>query len=225
MMELLEAELKELDGETVRVALRNPHASKRVINLVLAERRLLSSHEIQKALAQHPKTPEPRVLNLVPALYWSDLVELGGNVRIRPRVRQAADRRLLERLPRLGVGARVAIARKAGPGAIGRLLFDADSRVIAALLENPRLTETLLAPAIHSDRIRPQTLATIASDRKWSNRYSVRNGIARNPRTPAPKALDLLSSLKKPDLKAIFADRRVAPAVRRKAALLLGVEA
>ena len=86
MLELLESRIQDLEPEVVRSALRNPHASRRVIDLILGERRLLSSHEVQKALAEHPKTPEPRVLNLVPALYWSDLVELGSNARTRPPV-------------------------------------------------------------------------------------------------------------------------------------------
>lgn len=224
LVELLEAELHDLDSDVVRAALRNPYASKRVIDLVLSERRLLASHEVQKALAEHPRTPESRVLNLVPALYWKDLMELSGDPRIRPRVRLAADRRLIERLPRLGTGERVAIARRAGPAVTARLLFDAEARVIQALLENSRLTELLLAPAINSDVVRPETLALIASDRKWRRRYSVRSGIARNPRTPVATALDLLASLQKTDLRDVWSDRRIALEVRRKAGLLLGID-
>lgn len=224
LLELLEAELGELDGEVVRLALGNPHASRRVIDLVLNERRLLASHEVQKALAQHPRTPEPRVLNLVPALYWRDLMELGSDTRIRPRVRLAADRRLLERLPRLGAGERVALARRAGPGVGARLLFDADPRVIEALLENPRLTEPLLAPAINSPLIRPETLALIAADKKWGRRYSVRSSIARNPSAWARTALGLLATLQKQDLREVWSDRRIAAEVRDRAGLLLGID-
>ena len=115
MLELLQAEMDNLDAEMVRTVLRNPYASARVVELILGDRRLLSSNEVQRALAKHAHTPEARALNLVPALYWRDLVELGGNSRVRPRVRLAADRRLAERLPKLGIGERIAIARKAGP--------------------------------------------------------------------------------------------------------------
>ncbi|MCH7665051.1 MAG: hypothetical protein IH936_03855 [Acidobacteria bacterium] len=224
MVELLESELKHLDGETVRLALRNPHASKRVIDLILGERRLLLSHKVPKALVQHPKTREARALNLVPALSWSDLAEVGGNTRIRQRVRLAADRYLIERLPRLEIGERVAIARKAGPGVIAPLLQDPDLRVVEALLENPRLTEALLAPFVHGDTVRPEILGRIASDRKWGSRYSIRDGIARNPKTPSGTALKLLAYLKKSDLRDVRADRGIAPEVRRRAGLLLGID-
>lgn len=224
MLELLETELHDLDPEVVRAALRNPHVSSRVIEVVLGERRLLSSHELQKALAAHPKTPEPRVLNLVPGLYWRDLVELGASSRVRPRVRRAAERRLAERLPRLGIGERIAIARKAGPGLIARLLHDPNLRVMGALLENPRMTEGLLAPLIHGDQVQPQVLTRIAHDRRWGARYAIRSGIARNPRTAATTALELLSSLKKSDLRELYRDRRLAPAVRRRAGVLLGID-
>jgi hypothetical protein len=224
LMELFESELGELEVEVVRSALHNPHVSSRVIELVLAERRLLSSHQVQKELAQHPKTPEPRALNLVPGLYWSDLVELGGNARIRPQVRRAADRRLIERLPKLGIGERVAIARKAGPGVITRLLQDGNLRVIGALLENPRMTEALLTPLIHSEMARAEVLRCIAGDRKWGSRYSIRNGIARNPKSPVSTALELLVYLRKSDLREVRVNHRIASAVRRKAGVLLGIE-
>ncbi len=224
LVELLQAELEHLDAEVVRTALRSPYASARVIELILGERRLLSSHEVQKALVEHPRTPEPRVLNLVPSLYWRDLVELGGNTRIRPRVRKAADRRLAERLPRLGIGERIAIARKAGPGLIARLLLDPNLRVIDALLDNSRMTEGLLAPLLYSDRARPGVLARIAENRKWGRRYPIRAAIARNPATAAATALELLAFLKKADLREVRADPRIDMSVRRRAGLLLGID-
>lgn len=224
MIEVIESELADLDTEVVRTALRNPHVPRRVIELVLGERRLLSSHEVQRELAQHPKTPEPKVLNLVPGLYWRDLVELGASTRIRPRIRQAADRRLAERLSSLGIGERVAIARRAGPGIIARLLYDPDLRVIGALLDNPRLTEGLLAPVIHGDAARPEVLSRIARHRKWGSRYAIRSGIARSPRAQVATALELLVYLNKSDLREVRADGRLVPAVRRKAGVLLGID-
>lgn len=224
MVELVRAQIEELDADGVQSLLRNPHVSTRVIELILRERRLLVSHEVQKALAEHPKTPEPRVLNLVPALYWRDLVELGGNTRVRPRVRQAADRRLLLRLEKIGTGERIAIARRAGPGVLGRLLEDRDLRVISALLENPRMTEEVLLPVVSREGTPSHVLDRIANDRKWGSRNSVRAAVARNPGASASTVLELLVFLSKSELRDIRADRRLDSRVRRRAALLLGFD-
>jgi hypothetical protein len=103
-----------------------------------------------------------------------------------------------------------------------RLRSDTHPRVIGALLENPRLTEGLLAPVLSSDTANPQVLARVAEDRKWGLRYGVRVMLARNPRTPVTATLGMLSSLKKKDLNAIASDWRMAAPVRQRANLLLG---
>jgi hypothetical protein len=94
--------------------------------------------------------------------------------------------------------------------------------VIAALLENPRLTEGLLMPLIHRDDARPDVLRVIAESPRWSSRYPLRVALARNPRTPVGTALRLLPALKKVDLRAVAASPRVASPVRRRAQLLAG---
>lgn len=223
LLELVEGHLPQLDEKAVLALLRNPHLSKRVIELLLSERRLLSNYQIQKAIASHPKTPEPRAMNLVPALFWRDLAQVGSDSKTRPRIRRAADRRLAEKLPRLALGERIAIARIGGPGVISRLIFDKHPKVLDGLLENPRLTEGQLAPLLHSESAPPAALAQVARNRKWGLRYSIRAAIARNPSTPPEIALGILSSLSKPALREVGANVRIAPAVRQRAGLLLGV--
>ncbi len=212
----------ELDPGAVRQALRNPFVNRRVIEALLAQPRLLAHHEVTRAIASHPRTPENRALNLVPALYWADLVKLGADTRLGPRLRRAADQRLVRRLPALALGERIAIARGAGVGVISRLRHDPHPAVIGALLENPRLTHALLAPLVNGDGARPEILALVAADRRWGQQRAVRSAIARNPRTPEATALGLMSSLGKADLREVAGDRRIAAGVRRRAETLLG---
>jgi hypothetical protein len=222
LFELVRAHLKELSPQAVHLVLCNPYVSSRVIEELLTERRLLSSYEVRRELAAHPHTPPPRSLNLVGTLFWRDLVRMGADSRVPPRLRRSADLRLADRLPGLGVGEKMAIARAAGPGVITRLRHDPNPRVISALLENPRLTEGLLIPLVASEATQPKVLEVILRDRKWSCRYGLRVAAARNRRTPVPVALELLPSLKKTDLAAVAANPRVAAAVRRRADLLRG---
>jgi hypothetical protein len=222
LFELVERHHEEVDVKIARQILRNPFVSRRVIETLLRQRRLLTSAELRRDLAAHRQTPEARALNLIPGLFWKDLVALGSDARVAPRLRRAADLRLAERVPQLSTGERMAIARQAGPGVIPRLRHDSHPQVVAALLENPKLTEGLLLPLLTSETANPQVLTRVAEDRTWGVRYGVKNALCRNPRTPVPTALSLLSGLKKQDLKTVAANLRIAAPVRRRAELLLG---
>ncbi len=231
LREAAEPELEALVGERLAEigpreacqALRNPFADTAVIQaLVLGAPALLRSYEFRREVALHPRTPEILALRLVPGLFWLDLVRLGVDVRVRPLVRRAGDLRLIERLPNLAVGERLALARRAGPAILGHLRKDPSPRVIAAMLENPRLTEGLLLPLLVGEEVSAPVLALVAANARFGNRYPVRLAVAKNPRTPTGVAMGLLPGLRKPDLGAVGADPRLAPPVRRRARLLLG---
>lgn len=222
LLELLRSHLAQLDPPALRLLFRNPHLNREMIELVLAERRLLTFQEVRRELVKHRRTPEVRALRLVSGLFWRDLLELSGDIQVRPRVRRAAERYLLDRLAGLGVGEKATIARRAGPLLVSQLRGDNDPRVISALLENPRLTEGALIPLVSSETAKPEILTLIARNPKWGIRYPVRVSLARNRRTPVQTTLSILPHLKKPDLKGIESDRRISMAVRRRAAVLLG---
>jgi hypothetical protein len=128
----------------------------------------------------------------------------------------------VDRIPGLGAGEKVAIARRAGPLLVSQLRHDNEPRVISALLENPRLTEGGLMPLVSSETARPEVLSLVARHPKWGSRYAIRVSLARNRRTPIQATLSILPLLKKQDLKGIEQDRRLGMAVRRRAAVLLG---
>lgn len=223
LYELLAGNLDDLDAGAIGQALRNPYASPRVLELVAGRRALLRSYEVRRAVVSHPCTPPPRALDLLASLYWKDLVQLGADTRVAPRLRKAADYRLAQRLPALALGERMAIARGAGPGLIERLRGDPEPRVVGALLENPRLTEPMLAPLVANPVAPPRVLRLIAEDRRWGTRYSTLLALCLNPATPADLAISKLPALRKPDRRAVARDIRVADKVRRRAALLAGI--
>ena len=222
LLELLRSHLQELDAPDLRQAFRNPHLDRRGVELILAERHLLTFQEVRRELVRHRQTPEVQALRLIPGLFWKDLVDLAGDARVRPRLRRAAERQLLQRLPGLAVGERVAIARRAGPLLLAQLRQDTEARVIAGLLENPRLTEGALLPLVSSETARPEILRLVARDAKWGSRYPIRLALARNRRTPTQTSLATLPFLKKTDLKSVESDPRLPAALRRRASTLLG---
>ena len=214
---------EELDVPAAQAVLRNQHAGEEVVRLLAAERRLLASYEMRRDLALHAATPQPIALSLLGGLYWRDLVAAGLDVRIRPVVRRFADQRLIDRLPGLAVGEKATIARSASPHVLHVLRHDPTPRVIAALLDNPRLVEGDLLPLASGEAAPTPVLAVILGHRKWGSRYPVRLAVVRNPRAPLQLALQHLPLLKKPDLRAVASDHRLALPLRRKAELLAGV--
>lgn len=222
LLALLRRHAPELDLAAAQQALRNPFLGREGIEILAAQGRLLPAYEIKRLIALHPRTPEPLALRFVPALFWRDLVELGLDTRVRPTVRRAADRRLIARLPALAVGERSALARRAASRVLGRLRHDPSARVVASLLENPRLTEGVLLPLAASEDARPEVLEVVARHRRWGVRYEVRLGLCLNPNTRLATALATLPSLRKSDLRMVARRPRLAPAVRRRVEVLLG---
>lgn len=218
--DLLAGRLEEIEPAQARHLFRNPFLTGALIDRLLGSKRLLSSYEIRMEAARHPRTPQILSLRFLPGLYWADLVRVGVDMRLHPIVRRAADSRLSERLPALSVGEKMAIARTASPAVLSALRHDPTARVIAALLENPRLTEGLLLPLVASEAALPAVLAVIAGSPRWSSRYPVRLALCQNTRTPLDRALMLLPLLKRVDLESVAANLHLRLPLRRRAQLL-----
>lgn len=221
LLALVREHAPRLDPQAVRLILRNPYVTTEVVE-ALALPRLLAFSEVRRELALHPRTPETLAQQLIPGLYWRDLTALGSEPRLHPRLRRAADQQLAARLPGLAIGEKMSIARRAGPGLLAHLRHDPSPRVIGALLDNPRLTEDILAPVVHGATTPGPVLALIAQDRRWGTRYGLQVAICRNPGTPLAISLKLLPLLRKNELKAVASDPRLAEGVRQRARVLLG---
>ncbi|MDY7092514.1 MAG: hypothetical protein SX243_06010 [Acidobacteriota bacterium] len=215
-------DLEEADVPLVRRLLRHPYADQELVEAVMARPRLLTSYKIRRDIARHPKSPQVHAMRFLPGLYWRDLLELSVDTRLLPVLRRSAERQILERLPGLSLGERMAIARRAGHGLLMHLRHDGHQRVIAAMMENPRMTQGVIMPLVASDGAAPEILRLVAANRRWGRLYMVRLALARNPRTPPVVACDLLSGLRKNDIRAVSGNQRLAPQVRRRAKLLLG---
>ena len=219
---LLAVEVAALDAASALAALANPHLDAEGVALLGARPDLVAVYQVKRAVALHPRAPEVLARRLMPSLHWPDLLVAGLDTRLRPTVRRAADRTLADRLPGMALGEKVSLARRAGLGLIHHLRDDPQPRVMAALLDNPRLTEGALLPVLARERTPPSVLDTVAADRRWGVRYPVRVALARNPSTPVATALRTLPLLKRPDLAAVARDARIPAPVRRRADLLGG---
>lgn len=222
LIELVDVWASQFEPADVRAVLENPYCDEGIVRKLHAVPRLLALYEVRALLVRQRALPLAWAVQLVPGLYWRDLSALASETRVRPQIRRAAELRLAERLPALAVGERVNLARRASPRLIQLLGQDRNPRVCRALLENPRLTEGQVLPWVSSDSVSPAVLRVVARDRRWGSRYPIRVALCRNPRSPTEVVLPVLPLLKKPDLRAVASDRRIAAAVRRRAELLAG---
>lgn len=222
LVEALERIGEDLDLDDARAALRNPYASGRVVQLLLELEGLRSNYRWRKDLVWSRHTPPGVAMSLVPGLYWRDLAQLAREVRAHARLRRQAEEILLQRLPKLALGERIALARIATPSLIALLRQDPNERVFVGLLENPRLNEGALLAVAMNSASRPGILRILARDRRWGTRYEIRRCLVCNPRTPLQEALGLVAGLKKVDLRACSRDRKVRSEIRQRCRLRLG---
>lgn len=220
LLTLVVRHLKDFTMREVRQVLLNPHVSAEVIEEILVARHLLSNPEVRRAIARHRRTPEPAAMRFIPDLFWHDLSEMALDVRLRPAVRRVAEQYLIQRLPRLTVGEKVALARRAAGELIARLRDDPSPRVIQALLENPRLTVQLISPLAAKSRS-PRILDVVARNTSWGRRYEVRSALAGNYSTPFRAALAILPTLRRPDLLRIASDEEHSSVITNRARELL----
>jgi hypothetical protein len=101
----------------------------------------------------------------------------------------------------LPLGTRRSAARSSDRYKLDRLLHDRDHRVIAVLLDNPRITERDAIRIAAMRPTRPEVLEVVARHSRWSTRYRVRKALACNPATPAQIARRLLPTLLRQDLR------------------------
>lgn len=205
----------------LRQTLLNPFVDGPIIDELAGHRELLSGREARAAIARHRRTPQTVAMRLIPTLFWRDLAEITLDTRIRAPVRRVAEKYLLQRLPRLAVGERIALARRSASRTAAELVADVDPRVVAAALANPRLREGDVLAVVSSPETPPRRLDVIARDPRFGPRYPVRLALARNPRTPFRVVFEVLPTLRRDDLETIPTIEGHATLVRGRAEVLL----
>lgn len=217
LLELVQSHGREFSIREVRQVLLNSFTTAQVIEELLVMRHLTSTLEVRRALCRDRRTPEVASMRFIPGLFWRDLLDIAADLRLAPTVRRVAEKYLVQRMPRLSVGEKMTVARRASPEVVAHLRMDPNSQVIRALLENPRLTEMALVPLVSSERARPQILQLVANHLRWGCSYGVRAALARNPLTPFAVIFRLLPDLKRSDVQAIAAQETHSSVVRNRA--------
>ena len=222
LRDLLEGKKDSLTEEHVLSVLKNKNLTPEVLKGILAHPPFLVSYAVKKALVFLRATPQINAVHLIPHLYWMDLMEASIQMSLHPLVRHAAERRLLEKLPEMGIGERISLARRASRGVLMALRQDSEPRVIQALLQNRFLTEEMVLSMAGGTRTAPEILGILAYSPKWSVHYEVKKTLVLNPSTPPFIASFLVRKLRKTDIADLAGSRTIAPAIRNACQAMLG---
>jgi hypothetical protein len=120
----------------------------------------------------------------------------------------------LQRIARLNVAQRIALAMKGSREERAILIRDPNKIVAVAVLSSPKMTETEIESIAKMASVSDEILRIIANTRQWMKRYTVMAALARNPKTPVAVSMNLLPRLTDKDLRAISADRNVPEVLR-----------
>lgn len=208
---LVAGELKD-ELEIVR-ALRSPYCPVAFVEAVAASAWATSRRRVTLALVCHPQCPRAFAWRALPLLGWHDLLTVLRDPRAPMPVRQQAQSKLVERLPGLTLGEKVALARQAPPPVFVNLMGDEDSRVVAALLDNPKFTQNhcvRLVAATGSSRV----LAQILRHNHWGQVVAVRRAALGNPVLPVALTVAVLVSLPDDELVGLSDSQDFPPRVR-----------
>ncbi len=101
------------------------------------------------------------------------------------------------------------------------LLKDSSKLVVMAVLNSPKITEQEIEGVAKSRNVSEDVLRAIARKKEWMGNYSIKLGLAGNPKTPIAIAMSQLQLLKTRDLGFLAKDRGVPEAIRNAAQRLV----
>jgi hypothetical protein len=204
----------DFTADEMTLLLRNRFASPGLLTRVGQNRQWTRYYEVKRGLVRHPRTPYPVARNLVGHLYWRDLAESIEDARLHPALRRQAEQILEERLPEMSLGEQISLARRATGGLLGVLRGSGESRVLRAVLGNPRLKERDAEAVAAGEEAPGEVLGWLTRHPKWGNRRAVRLALVRNPRTPVADALKLVAKLPRRELEHLVAEQEAPRIVR-----------
>jgi len=174
----------------------------------------MSSYRVRRSFACHPHVPLALGLRLVRELYVVDLVQLVLLPSGAPAVKHLAEELILARLPQLPSAQKMILARRGSVRITGALLADGQPEILSIVLESPFLNEGQVLKAISKITVPARVVAAIAESARWSQHYSVRLALIRNPQTPLSRVFSFLPSISTADLRILAESSSVPTSVR-----------
>jgi len=127
---------------------------------------------------------------------------------------------LIRRIMFMNTKDRMKLAMKGDREARSILIRDSNKVVCSAVVNNPRITEQEIENVAAMRTVSAEVLRLIALNRTWARAYPIIHNLARNPRTPIPTVMNILTRIRTKDLQNLSQNRNVSETVRRQATRL-----
>jgi hypothetical protein len=134
---------------------------------------------------------------------------------------QASKHGILQKIQRLSVGERIALALKGGREIRSALSKDPNKEVVTTVLKNPKITEPEVEIFAHSRNIPEDVLRQISKNREWMRNYQITLAMVNNPKTPPGIGSSLVAKLLTKDIAILEKNKNVSQALRALAKKVL----
>lgn len=209
-----------LDPLDALAVLRNPYCTVEVAEAIADSPGALDYHDVRELLSGFRGLSMARAVSLMATLPWVSLLNLARRPSTPPMVRRQAERRIIERTPRLSLGEKIALARRCHRPLIRPLIAAADEHVLEALLDNPSMVENDILLILNVGKPPTNFCRTLANHPRWGTSYRVRRALVESRTTPLPVALSLMVQLRLSDIAAFAGRSDLSEPVRAAAAAL-----
>ena len=174
------------------------------------------SHSIRVALAHHPATQAPQLMEILPHLTLFELATVCAIPGGTPDQKIAAERAIIQRLPTTPLGSKITLAHRGTGAVVEHLLKEGDPRLMAACLDNPRLMERAVFQFLRNTTVTPEAISMVARHQRWQSRTNVKLAILSNPRTPLIWFAHWLPALRTLEVRNLYESQRLNQLQRRE---------
>ena len=167
------------------------------------------SRKVMLAVISHQKSPRYVSLSLMRKLFTFDLMLVALTPAVAGDLKMAAEELLINRLESISAGEKLSLAHRASGRVAGELLLDSEPRVIAAALQNARLTEAPVVKAVLANKASPALAQAVCEHVNWSLRREVRIALLRSEHTSPEHAFEFAKSLPNDVVKETLQNSRL----------------
>lgn len=208
-LEELAALLDSADPDVLLAVLENPLLGEKllceflerkdlpaeVVTRITKNKEWMKSYPVRLRLVRHPRTPRLATLALIRQIFLFDLVGVSLLPSVPAEMRRLAEDLILNRLPQLPLGQKLALARRGPTRVAGALLAEGLPQVLPLALDNAFLNEGQLLKLLAKTELPTRVVAALANHRRWSYNANVRVALVRHPLTPLARVMAFLPDI------------------------------